>query len=45
MIALILEIIIASVIAYAIWTAGHPIIAVIAWFMIMGVSNTALSRE
>lgn len=45
MIALVLEIVIATVVAYAIWTGGYPIIAVIAWFVIMGVSNSALDRK
>lgn len=45
MIALILEIVIATAIAYAIWNSGHPIVAVVAWFVIMGVSNTALERR
>ena len=45
MIALILELAIATAVAYGIWTSGHPIIAVIVWFLIMGVSNTALDRN
>ncbi len=45
MIALILELAIATAIAYAIWTSGHPIIAVVVWFLIMGISNTALERR
>ena len=45
MIALVLEIVIASFVAYAIWTGGHPVIAVVVWFVIMGVSNSALDRK
>jgi hypothetical protein len=45
MIALLLELAIASGSAYAVWTGGHPVMAVIVWFTIMGVSNTALSAK
>jgi hypothetical protein len=45
MIALILEIIIASFIAAAIWQSGHPIIAVIAWFAVMSLSNSAYRKN
>lgn len=38
-VGLILEAIIATVIAVAIWNAGHPILAVIAWFAVMAFSN------
>ncbi len=41
MIALILEIIIATAIAVAVWTSGHPVWGIIAWFVVMSFSNIA----
>jgi hypothetical protein len=41
MIALILEIGIATLVAAGIWSAGHPILAVLAWFLIMSFANHA----
>jgi hypothetical protein len=45
MIALALEIVIATVIAIAVWNSGHPIWAVVAWFAIMGFSNMAYESK
>ncbi len=45
MIALILEVVIATLIAAAVWQSGHPIYAVIAWFFVMGYSNMAMERR
>jgi hypothetical protein len=39
-IALALEIIIATTIAGAVWNSGHRIGAVIIWFVIMGFRNS-----
>jgi len=45
MIALILEIVIATFIAVAVWQSGHPILAAVAWFFVMGFSNMAMERK
>ena len=45
MIALILEIVIATFIAAAIWQSGHPAIAIVAWFFVRGFSNMAMERK
>jgi hypothetical protein len=45
MIALIGEIVIATFIAAAVWQSGHPILAVLAWFFVMGFSNMAMERR
>jgi hypothetical protein len=45
MIALILEIIIATAIAAVVWNSGHPIWAILVWFLIMSFSNMAYERR
>jgi hypothetical protein len=45
MIALILELVIATAIAVGVWSAGHPILAIVAWFFVMGLSNSAMERR
>ncbi len=45
MIALAFEFLIATAVASAIASSGHPVLAVLAWFLIMGVSNAALEKR
>lgn len=45
MIALILELIIATAIAAALLSSGHPIMGIMAWILIMGASNAAMERK
>jgi hypothetical protein len=41
MIALILEIGIATAVAAGVWSSGHPVLAVLAWLLIMSFANHA----
>ena len=45
MIAFVLEIVIATVIAVAVWNSGHPIWAIIVWFVVMSFGNMAYSKN
>jgi hypothetical protein len=45
MFALLLELIIATAIAVAVWNSGYPIWAVIAWIAVMSFSNMAYDRK
>jgi hypothetical protein len=44
-IALILEIIIATAIAAAVWSSGHPVWGIIAWFVVMSFGNVAAHQR
>jgi hypothetical protein len=41
MIAIVIEMVIASAISMAVWNSGHPVWAVVAWFGVMSFSNVA----
>lgn len=41
MVALVLELAIASGVAYAVWANGHPVWAVVAFLGVMGLSNSS----
>jgi hypothetical protein len=45
MVAIVLEIVIATAIAVAVWNSGHPVWAVVVWFGIMGCSNSAYGTK